>query len=121
MDNAAYDTQGVCLTGQMQIEWIQMLVKMPKSFVLHADGKHKLHHGKWILMTVGVHYLCNDGGQLVHTFVALMYLMTKNHETGGETHLGSSHMLIDSLNAAALKYGGAPLVPGCTVADHCAS
>ena len=30
MDNAAYDTQGVCLTGQMQIEWIQMLVKMLK-------------------------------------------------------------------------------------------
>ena len=27
------------------------------NFVLHADGKYKLHHGKWIVFTIGTHDL----------------------------------------------------------------
>ena len=60
MDNAAYETEGICLTGPTQLSWISQLVQRPRNFVLHADGKHKLHHGKWVLMTVGTHYLRYD-------------------------------------------------------------
>ena len=45
MDCARYDTEGMCFTGPMQVQWIGQLLQRPHQFVLHADGKHKLHHG----------------------------------------------------------------------------
>ena len=60
MDCAKYDTEGMCFTGPMQVQWIGQLLQRPQQFVLHADGKHKLHHGRWVLMTLGTHYLRYD-------------------------------------------------------------
>ena len=57
MDCALYDTEGMCFTGPQQVQWIGQLLQRPQQFVLHADGKHKLHHGRWVLMTLGTHYL----------------------------------------------------------------
>ena len=45
MDCALYDTEGMCFTGPQQVKWIGQLLERPQQFVLHADGKHKLHHG----------------------------------------------------------------------------
>lgn len=62
-DNASFDVEGVCVTGPMQLKWIGQLIDMPLQFVLHADGKHKLHHAGWILITLGTHHLrrlCQD-------------------------------------------------------------
>ena len=47
-----YATTGVCLTGPMQIKWMEQLTLHNFSFILHGDGKHKLHHGEWILDTM---------------------------------------------------------------------
>ena len=60
MDCALYDTEGMCFTDPMQVQWIGQLLQRPHQFVLHADGKHKLHHGRWVLMTLGTHYLRYD-------------------------------------------------------------
>lgn len=50
-------TNAVCLTGKTQLGWIRQLVESSVRYVLHIDGKHKLHHGKWMLVTIGVHDL----------------------------------------------------------------
>ena len=52
-----FSVSGECFTGPQQIKWIGQLGKMPFKFVLHIDGKYKLHHGKWILITIGAHIL----------------------------------------------------------------
>ena len=57
MDAAAFDVHGACFTGPMQVKWIGQLCDFDYSFVLHIDGKHKLHHGKWLLITLGTHCL----------------------------------------------------------------
>jgi hypothetical protein len=51
--SAALRHEGMCFTGPMQVQWIGQLLQRPQRFVLHADGKHKLHHGRWVLMTLG--------------------------------------------------------------------
>ena len=90
-----YDTEGACLTGGVQIQWIGQLAKRPWTFVLHCDGKHKLHHGDWILLTCGTHILHWDehNSTLSHKFVPLMYLLCKQHESNG-----ACQMLTDALN-----------------------
>ena len=79
MDCALYDTEGMCFTGPQQVQWIGQLLQRPQQFVLHADGKHKLHHGRWVLMTLGTHYLRYDAerDQLSTSLAPLMYLMSK--------------------------------------------
>ena len=47
--------EAIILTTMHQILWIRQLAQMPGKFVLHIDGKHKLHHGGWLLITVGTH------------------------------------------------------------------
>lgn len=88
-DNAAFNVEGVLLTGRQQVAWLGQLMHEPQGFVLHADGKHKLHHGEWILMTLGTHYLRWEGANkkhsnlLTHSFVPLVYLFCKQHESDG--------------------------------------
>ena len=84
-----YGVDGCCFTGPTQIEWMRQLSRMDGQWVGHMDGKYKLHHGVWILITFGVHCLKVVGeGQvnsLCTTFAPLMYLFCKNHESLGET------------------------------------
>ena len=121
MDCARYDTEGMCFTGPMQVQWIGQLLQRPQQFVLHADGKHKLHHGRWVLMTLGTHYLRYDAerDQLSTSFAPLMYLMSKQVESGSEVQLGSANMLIDALNVLAVQVFGQEMKPGACVSDHC--
>ena len=91
--------EAVALTLHVQVGWIQTLVNNPHKFVLHVDGKHKLHHGSWILVTVGTHSVERDEhqnssrGQIVHSFRPLVYMFCKQHESAE-----SITFLLDALN-----------------------
>ena len=76
LDAKDFSVSGECFIGPQQIKWIGQLGKIPFQFVLHVDGKYKLHHGKWILITLGVHILRWDAhhNRLVTSFVPLIYL-----------------------------------------------
>ena len=82
-----YDVDGACFTGPTQIKWIQQLLPLKRNFVLHMDGKYKLHHGVWILLSMGTHCLKATGESAITklgtTFVPLVYLFCKNHESTG--------------------------------------
>ena len=110
-----YEVEGACLTGPMQIQWIGQLTQMSRKFVLHADSKFKLHHGEWVLTTIGVHWLRWDAHHhtLTTSFAPLVYLMCKQHES-----LGACKMLMDALNYVSLKYYGCKLQPGACMSDH---
>ena len=116
---------------------------MPGQFVLHADGKHKLHHGGWLLITLGTHFLRWDqhNSTLSTRFAPLMYLFCKQQET-----LGAADMLVDALQLTwyattkqdtrthsmqltvcvcvstrmcdSMKYFGKTLEPGAMMLDH---
>ena len=94
---AAFQVDGACFTGPTQIKWIEQLLKLAKKFTLHMDGKYKLHHGVWILITLGTHCLKVGGKtqvtKLSTTFVPLVYLFCKNHEsTGANTQSHSKYV-----------------------------
>ena len=110
-----YDTEGACLTGPAQIGWMGQLVNMPLKFVLHADGKHKLHHGGWLLITLGTHFLRWDTHHLKLStrFAPLMYLFCKQQET-----LGAAKMLIDAVQTTCTHYFGKTLKPGAMMSDR---
>ena len=47
--------EAVVLTMHVQINWIGILLGLGFNFCLHMDGKYKLHHGDWMLITFGTH------------------------------------------------------------------
>ena len=59
----------------------------PNRFVLHIDGKHKLHHGKWMLVSIGTHDLRFDeeSKKFSHSYRPLMYMFVKQQETTRES------------------------------------
>jgi hypothetical protein len=115
MDVSAYAIHGACFTGKIQIGWIGQLVERPKLFVLHVDGKYKLHHLNFILLTLGTHYLRWDAHNqtLSTSFAPIIYLFCKEKETNG-----AADLLLDASNAISLKYFGKKLEPGAVMADH---
>ena len=52
-----HSVQAVCFTGRTQINWLLQLAKTDFKYTMHIDGVHKLHHGEWILVTIGPHVL----------------------------------------------------------------
>ena len=74
--------EAVVLTAHVQVEWIGQLAKVPRRFVLHIDGKHKLHHGKMLLVTIGTHSMFRSTRKkITHSFRPLLYMLTLNMET----------------------------------------
>ena len=116
MDEAAYSTHGACYTGKTQIKWMGQLAERPGEWQVHVDGKYKLHHGKWCLITLGAHHLRYDvaNAWLSNQFVPLVYLMCKEQETNG-----SMPLLIHAAQATCMKYYQKKLIPGAAGADHC--
>lgn len=92
-DAATFGVDGACFTGPTQIDWIRQLLAVEFQFVLHMDGKYKLHHGVWILLTIGTHCLKAQGETAVTslgtTFIPLVYLFCKNHESTGMLRIRS--------------------------------
>ena len=115
LDASRYHVHGQCFTGPAQLGWMLQLLGMKKKFVIHIDGKYKLHHGKFILITIGTHYLRWDvaNGTLSTSFVPLMYLMCREHESNGCTKI-----LCDALDYCTQTYFNAKLEPGATTSDH---
>ena len=82
-DWPAYDeTEGICLTGRKQVGWMLQVLEMGKHtrFGVKCDGKHKFHHGKWIIVTVGVHTLVFNEihkvlVQVYHSSFMLVYVV----------------------------------------------
>ena len=115
MDALSYSVHGTCFTGKIQIGWIGQLVGRPKHFVLHVDGKYKLHHLNFILLTLGTHFLRWDAHHqtLSTSFAPLIYLFCKEKETNG-----TADLLMDAANTVALKYYGQKLDPAAVMSDH---
>ena len=109
LDAKDFSVSGECFIGPQQIKWIGQLGMIPFQFVLHVDGKCKLHHGKWILITLGVHILRWDAAhcRLVTSFVPLVYLFCKEHESQG-----AADFIMAALNKVSMQYYGVKLLPG---------
>lgn len=87
LDMAAYGVEGAVFTGTAQIKWIVQLAQpeMQRQFVIHADGKYKLHCGKWVLLTMGTHVLAaeKDRTKVVTSYRPLVYIFCKQQESEG--------------------------------------
>ena len=84
------------------------------AWALHGDGMHKLHYGKWLLLTFGTHCLRYDGyhGEITHSFRPLIYLLTKDHESTASIAFG-----MVALQMVAVKYTGDRLYPTVNISD----
>ena len=104
----------VILTSRTQVGWLQQLACMEK-FVAHIDGKYKLHHGLWMLITIGTHEITFDvkTKQIRHSFRPLLYMFVKQQESADSVHL-----LLDSCSTVSIKYAGKPFKPTLGCADH---
>ena len=51
------ETEGVVLTSWKSLNWCRQLcdAECPCYYAAHVDGTHKIHFGKWIVVTIGVH------------------------------------------------------------------
>ena len=119
IDYTAYPcTEAICLTGLTELGWIFQLVNSPVRYSLHIDGKHKLHHGKWMLVSIGCHDLALDKGdrdEIVHSYRPLVYMFVKQQET-----FESIKLLCDAVDYLAITCFGADsgLSPGIVNMDH---
>ena len=119
MDYSEYPrTDAIALTGATQLKWISQLVHFKATrYMLHIDGKHKLHHGKWMLVSIGTHDIAlREGkgrGGIVHSYRPLVYMFVRQQETAE-----SVKFLCDALNWLAETYFGEKLQPGCVAMDH---
>jgi hypothetical protein len=115
MQAAAYGIHGACYTGKTQIGWMGQLAQMPGEWQVHIDGKYKLHHSKFLLLTIGTHYLRYDHhhSTLSNSFAPLVYLFCKEGESDGAVQI-----LIDALIATGRKYYNVKVRPGAGTSDH---
>ena len=76
-------TMGVPLVCKQNVDWIGQLIMCQHAWALHGDGKHKIHIGKFVLMTFGTHCLKwdKDGKRYRHSFRPLIYLFSKEIES----------------------------------------
>ena len=83
------DVEAVVVVGKLQVWWLLQLVFV-KNWVLHIDGKFKLHHGGWVLVTIGTHVVeqrrnsdnknANHSAGVVHAFRPLAHMLSKRIE-----------------------------------------
>lgn len=64
-----------CGAGKTQIKWMgQLAMRWAYKFVLHGDGKHKLHCGEWVLLSLGTHVLtCGKHVFIQYSVCILMF------------------------------------------------
>lgn len=117
MDHERYrETDCVVLTMHTQIDWIrQLALELAGKFTWHTDGKHKLHHGKWVLVTCGPHVvaLSDKNSRIVHQYRPICYMFAKQIETAE-----SIAVLYEACDLISLRYFGVKLRPAIGCADH---
>ena len=95
MPSFEYDSvEAVVVVGKLQVWWLLQLAFV-KHWVLHIDGKHKLHHGGWLLLTIGTHVVelrknsdnknSKRSAGVVHAFRPLAHMLSKHHEDKDST------------------------------------
>ena len=107
------DVEAVVLTMHVQINWIGILVHLEFYYCCHIDGKHKLHHGDWMLITFGTHSIHQVGKQIRHTFRPLIYMFVKQQESSSSIFLG-----LTCCNLIATRFFQKPFAPKVGIADH---
>ena len=77
------NVDAVMLTMHVQLSWIGQLTEIPGRFTLHIDCKHKVHHGDWLLVTVGTHSIEFNYQlkKISHSFRPLLYVFVKQHQS----------------------------------------
>ena len=105
----------VVLTMREQMLWLEQCIKSRHKTMVHMDGKYKLHHGGWLLITFGCHCLRYDKkkGRVTHSFRPFVYMFVRQKESGPSIQLG-----LHCCNLICLRYFEGPYEPGCGVADH---
>ena len=75
--------QGVVFTTLKSIDWLGQLLTQGIRYALHCDGTRRLHHGVWMLITLGCTSLewVEKRVQHVNSFRPLVYLFCKQQET----------------------------------------
>lgn len=99
-------TEGVVLVSKSGLEWLQQIVESGLNYAMHVDGKHKIHYGKWILVTMGVHSLENMfhcRTKCCHSFRPVIHFFGKQHESEE-----SMVMLLDGVSFCVQKLFGYP-------------
>ena len=119
LDNKAYavpmpydswpDVDAVVLTGKTQVNWMLQLVEHGRQWVLHVDGKHKLHQGDWLLVTMGTHavelrtraHCQSHAAKVVHAFRPLVYMFSRGHEDSASLRFAFTAMEVVAQMCAA--------------------
>ena len=75
--------QGVPFTTLKSIDWLGQLLTRGMKYALHCDGTRRLHHGVWMLITLGCTSLEWNYRKVKHvlSFRPLVYLFCKQQET----------------------------------------
>lgn len=109
------ETEAICLTGKTQVNWIGQLAASETRYMLHIDGKHKIHHGKWMLVSIGTHVLIykEDRKKITHSYRPLVYMFCKQQESSE-----SSKLICDALKFVSIQFFGHTLKPGVVGMDH---
>lgn len=98
------ETEGLLLVSRKGVSWLLQILRSGLRFALHVDGKHKLHHGKWILVNVGVHSLEADTTHkkdaVRHSFRPVLHYFGKQHESEE-----SMVMMLDGLSKVVKQFG----------------
>lgn len=110
LDWARYPrTDGVVLVCQAGLSWLTQIVSSGLNYALHIDGKHKVHHGKWILLNSGIHSLESSEGygmtgsqlNVVQSFRPVAHFFGKQHESEE-----SVVMLLDAIDMCMQQFQG---------------
>ena len=109
------NTLGIALVSKRGVDWIKQLLDADLPWALHGDGKHKLHHGRWILLTFGTHALRWDKKHKCyrHSFRPLIYLFCREIET-----IASVRLCMVALQLVALHFFQRRLEAGATISDQ---
>lgn len=110
--------EGCVVSAKTQVDWIGQCCQadFAHRFMLHIDGKSKLHVGKFTLVTVGTHVLSFASNRdITRSFRPLVYVMTKQRESEKVVALALKAIL----KICDMYFGGSKnFHPGAGAADH---
>jgi len=113
------NTTALAFTAKISVGWMEQLLALQEetslAWALHGDGKHKLHHGRWVLMTFGTHSLnwSPDHKSYRHSFRPLIYLFSKQIES-----IESVKYAMKALQIVSIHFFGKRLQPSVNISDH---
>ena len=90
------------------------LAESGRTWAMHGDGTHKLHFGRWVLVTYGTHALQWDSKARVyrHSFRPILYVLSKDHESISSVRFGMMAM-----QCVSMQYAGTRLCPAINISD----